>query len=160
MIDISKVSSTTTGWYPSNSPTGTSILQSSSQTPPLQHLYGPLSHGPSTHNLSLMQSDPNLHCHSPFDAPVNPYTPSGSYTDINMASSPMQTQGSAYNNLLDSMYRPERSKSLGNLHLIAQNARYIYIFKYFLIMISFDREPVSYRRHSAVPFTKRTRFIV
>ena len=124
--------STNPSWY---SPTGSSILAASPQNPPLQHpsFYGPLSHhshGPSMHTIPLMQSDPNLHCHSPFDAPVNPgYTPTGSYTDLHMASSPMQTQG--LNNLLETMYRPERSKSLGNIHLMAQNTKYVVFIVYY-----------------------------
>lgn len=99
-----------------------------SSTPQLQHpsYYGSVHPGPVTHNLSLMRSEPALNRHASFDQAslgMNPYTPTGSYTDIAMASSPLPPQDPVYTNLLDPLYRHERSRSLGNIHLMAQNSR-------------------------------------
>lgn len=118
----SMVSSTTSNWYAGQSPTN---------SPQLHHNYYGSSHqlaAPSSLsgiNPALLHSEPNLHHgHSQYDGCMSGYnTPTGSYTNIHMASQSHLL--SDHNSYLDEQCRHERSKSLGNIHLLANppNAR-------------------------------------
>ena len=109
------MSSTTGGWY--NSPVNSPRLQHH------QQYYGSNS-SLANMNPALMQSDPNLNAApgisgaglGQYDRCMSGYnTPSGSYSNIHQLPIPEPS------GLLEPLRRNERSASMGNLHLLAQN---------------------------------------
>ena len=114
---IQQVSSTTSNWYAGQSPTNSPQLQHHNYYGSSHQLTAPSSL--SGINPSLLHSEPNLHHgHSQYDGCMSGYnTPTGSYTNIHMASQSHLL--SDHNSYLDDQCRHERSKSLGNIHLLA-----------------------------------------